>query len=668
LGQGSLVFWLTAEAIGDSKARYYFMIPGGKLYVNIISTNTLRFNFYDGSTTRILSTDVSGWTPGTLYNIVYRWDTRNTLDGSNHVCVSVNDVHTFGVGTFVEATNDSNQPWRIGSYTSANIADAILEGYTVYRRPLFDGTYGIDVNGVDEINEIWAAGAGKDPCLITGSWDICFCLPTNSTVGEIVTGTGHAWSHPHSSNILGAGGFMMDGTYTNDGWADEGTPTAVAALATAEKIFTGGYKVTSDAANEGIYKDYTCTPDQDFVIRVIAHSDGTSVPKAILHDQTNTAEIGSLTGTNGSTRTAPDIIIFTGRAPAGCTTLRVKLINTDATASDITCWHQCELLANKIQNPGMDTGAGDPWIPTGWTNSSLDAGDTEAEAGTVHSGASCIQFNAGATDSDGLRNGHDSVANGSFACLGIWRYGNGSNGVKVGVEGSQWRNHYSESVTWNIPIPTTAAWIHSFAVMRRTGVGGGTVFLYGQSDGPLYADDIYLVQLDNISLNVTPASEAACAENGGLRVAGRSSCLRDITGKLGATSGSVRFKWTPRHGTGIFEKFWESTAVYMCQIHLNSSNRIAVYSKNDTQLVLLCEVGGTLASASFSPGTIVAGTEYSIEIKYDPTYCRFLIGGVQRKTVEPAGGINFGANIPDTFYAGASNAQIKQNDAVYSAP
>jgi hypothetical protein len=69
---------------------------------------------------------------------------------------------------------------------------------------------------------------------------------------------------------------------------------------------------------------------------VIANSDGTSIPKAILYDQTNTAEIGSLTGSNASTRTAPDVFIFTGEAPAGCTTLRVKLINTGATASDIT--------------------------------------------------------------------------------------------------------------------------------------------------------------------------------------------------------------------------------------------------------------------------------------------------------------------------------------------
>src|SRR3989344_4778489 len=78
-------------------------------------------------------------------------------------------------------------------------------------------------------------------------------------------------------------------------------PPTVSALSTSEKIFAGGYKTTSSAANQGIYYDKTVTAGDDWVIRAIAHSDGTSIPKVILYDQTNGAEIGSLTGTTTST-------------------------------------------------------------------------------------------------------------------------------------------------------------------------------------------------------------------------------------------------------------------------------------------------------------------------------------------------------------------------------
>ena len=97
--------------------------------------------------------------------------------------------------------------------------DSIIEGLTVYRRPLWDGSTGTNVGNGDEINLIHAAGAGADPCLITGSWDVVLCLPTNSTAEEIVTGEFEAWSHPHSSAEL-TDTFCETG-YAGSAWADE---------------------------------------------------------------------------------------------------------------------------------------------------------------------------------------------------------------------------------------------------------------------------------------------------------------------------------------------------------------------------------------------------------------------------------------------------------------
>ena len=36
---------------------------------------------------------------GTTYHIVARWDSNNTLDGTNYLCISVNDTHTFGLSS-----------------------------------------------------------------------------------------------------------------------------------------------------------------------------------------------------------------------------------------------------------------------------------------------------------------------------------------------------------------------------------------------------------------------------------------------------------------------------------------------------------------------------------------------------------------------------------------
>jgi hypothetical protein len=667
--QGSIEMWMlpewnSADTPGSNGHVVFADGVTSNIYFYYENEDT-RFRLYVGGEFLLKSMAILA---GTLYHIVIRWDVKNPLDGTNHVCLSINDSHSFGI--------TSPTPWTTWAYPSiagtgsSCRVSSIVEGFTIYRRPIFDGTYGIDVGLGDEINLHWAAGAGKDPCKGSGSWDVCLCIPTNSAQGEIASGTGEAWSHPHSSNLLGVGGFMMDGTYTNDGWANEGTPSAIAALATAEMIFNGGYKVTSDGANEGIYKDYTCVEGEDFVIRVLAHSDGTSIPKAILYDQTNTAEIGSLTGTNGSTRTAPDVFIFTGRAPSGCTTLRVKLINTDATADDITYWHQCELLPNRVQAPSMNDGEGDPWIPTGWNNAGLDAGDTEAEVGIVHSGVGCIQFNAGAgPTSEAIRNPHDGgIAIGVFCCFGSWSYGTGSAGVEVLLEGNQWA--YQSTLSGNYGfINTTAAWVHDAAVVRREGSGGGTVFVYGRAVGPCYVDDVYLILLDAVSIIATPASEGNSIEGLGIRVDGYDKCYKSIASKLKSTSGRVRFNYRPRHDA-IDQKLFGvgSDTPYVCSIYNGTNNRIRLTWSTLQDLKLQITVGGVSSEDRWDVSSILAHTTYLLEVEYSSIDVTLKVDGVVRISVTPGAGIDFGAAIPHTVYLGTSRDSSRQADAVFSAP
>jgi len=68
----------------------------------------------------------------------------------------------------------------------------------------------------------------KDPCTITGSFDVVLAVPTDSTPAALVTGEGNAWSHPHDSEIeLDA---FLDDAYANGNWVDEGTPLTPTSL------------------------------------------------------------------------------------------------------------------------------------------------------------------------------------------------------------------------------------------------------------------------------------------------------------------------------------------------------------------------------------------------------------------------------------------------------
>ncbi|MHA2047604.1 MAG: hypothetical protein ACW99G_22720 [Candidatus Thorarchaeota archaeon] len=202
--QGSISLWVTPEWDGnDGKSHYLFRNGSAAISIFKNSSNFLQLNVPFGSVTA----DISGWTAGTTYHVVARWDSDNSLDGTNYICISINDAHTFGKSSSFTPDTVGIGGVRIGNTAGTVDADAIIEGLTVYRRPLFDGTYGVAANWddsgpIDEINAIYNAGSGQDPCLVTGSWDIVFCLPTDSTAGAIVTGTGEAWSHPHSSGVL----------------------------------------------------------------------------------------------------------------------------------------------------------------------------------------------------------------------------------------------------------------------------------------------------------------------------------------------------------------------------------------------------------------------------------------------------------------------------------
>ena len=210
--QGSIVFWITPEWSGNDSLAHNIMVFGTNSLLILKDTdNLLYLKYRDATGLRQVTVDISAWNAGSTYAIAARFDGANKLDGTNHLALSVDDVHAFGASTFSGPYAFPGATHYIGSNTTpVNSADSLIEGLHVFRRVLYDGEFGVDANGVDEINAIWAAGVGADPTLITGSWDCVFAMPTDSAVGALVTGAGEAWSHPHSSNVPHQF-FMADG-------------------------------------------------------------------------------------------------------------------------------------------------------------------------------------------------------------------------------------------------------------------------------------------------------------------------------------------------------------------------------------------------------------------------------------------------------------------------
>jgi hypothetical protein len=239
--QGSIVLWVTPEWNGNDGLTHTLLSCAGSSYqFDIVKESNSILYCYFGN--KIIGASVSSWVAGTTYCIVARWDSKNTLDGTNYICLSVNDVHTFG-GTSSPLVD---APAYIRMYSMVGVApNAIIQGLTIYRRPLFDGAYGLDLSNGDEINLIYNAGSGTDPTEITGSWDVCLCVPTNATPGALTTGSTDAWSHPHSSEVLTD--TFCQRAYASSAWGDVGTPVTPVSVAFNGTNSAAGTKITLPA-------------------------------------------------------------------------------------------------------------------------------------------------------------------------------------------------------------------------------------------------------------------------------------------------------------------------------------------------------------------------------------------------------------------------------------
>jgi hypothetical protein len=605
-------------------------------------------------------------TAGTPEYLAWGFDTNNTLDGTDHIYLSRNDAQTFGATQQPSSFVPDEYP-TVGADSDSNPANGIIEGLTLVREIPWTGAYGTDMGQGDIVA---AHAAGADVCRSIGSWGVTFCLPTSGAVGALVTGTTQAWTHPHTSALLTD--TFCQTTYGSSAWGDEGTPSSGPAdLAAGEKIFPWGYKWTCDAAAEGITQTIACAAGADFVLRVIAHCTSPNDIRVRIWDETNGAQIGAdFDFGASSSRTQPGVALFCFEAPtiarngvgSDCISISVKVMGT-ANTQEVLC-HQIELQANVFDNPSLETGAGNPWIPDGWSNLDLDANDTEAEAGTVHSGVGSMEWNPAASEETILRN-LTSFGTNKFATFGGWLYGDGSVGLQLHSLNGHLVFQHSTSDAY-LPEQTAAAWTHSLAVFKCERLTPQMrVLAAAGASGDRFLDDLYLFALDAVSLTATPASKANSAEASGLRVDGRDTCTQPITG-LKATSGKIRWKWTPRHDADQLGGFYEIAYQTVGEWFNNADNRIHLYASAN-RLTLLVRIAASSTTEIWDcTGAIVAGTTYDMEIRYTSTKIQLLVDGVVKATETRA--VDWGANVPTEANWGHRRDDDRQIDATYAAP
>jgi len=657
--QGSAVFWWIPEKNRDATQTNdeYIWYPNAN-YILRYEHDQERFLVKAGHWNfTVAHTAVAG----ALSCLVIRWDINNKLDGTNYACLSINDSHTFGIADQPTASAPAATMY-VGSRDGPDFpSNAIIEGFTVYRRPLFDGTYGIDAGNGDEINLIYAAGAGKKPEEVTGGSDICFALPTNGTVGEIVTGTGEAWSWPAASNELTNWHLQADTAGAPDNWTAINAPT-LADAATADILFdTRSQKITVDAALEGIRGDTTPTAGQDKVVWAWVKTGGANQGVDLrIYDNDNAANIVEMT----TDATAWTEFNTCYEVPAGCTDVQHFIESTDADSYDIHVG-QVQVLPNLVNNGGMEGtyddesggGGGTIDVAPGWANSGCltDGTDTLDESADEHSGAKAQTINVAAATRGIVTDANSFTAN-KWHSVTVWAKRTAGDLQVVDGAGAFLSESFTPSATYSKH--TFVCFATSATTLKVLSSGGAANCL---------VDDISIIELDDVSLTVTPASAANSAEDGGIRVDGLDVCSQPIAG-LRATSGKFRIRTVLRHGDGDFIKFGEAYPTNI-QLYKDANNYIDLYSYQNTSMTLRVNVGGTgPESTDWDAAGIVAGTEYLLEIEYDATKVTASIDGVVQITVTYGGGIDWGANIPDTAYMSAHNDNSYHGDAVFAAP
>lgn len=410
--------------------------------------------------------------------------------------------------------------------------------------------------------------------------------------------------------------------------------------------------------------------------------------KAVVTDNSETVVTGGLAGGTDNDWDTNDVFVirfdegyartpwmesFCFQAPVACVLLRVFVENINA--EGVMAIHQMQVLENLLINGDHEslTGA-NPDLITGWANTLLDAGDTQASSGggaIIHSDAEAMQWNVGAIAGEFMYQNNVATGADVFVAMGMWLYGDGTVGLEFGSSTGVTQAALQATVNARGIIGSALAQWNILAGVWRTISANPDIAIHAISGaaGSRYSDDVFAVALDAVSLTVTPASAVNSVETTGLRIDGRDDAQQQILpGYWTSTFGWAMWDWTPRHddadavafGNATPHIFWASAPVanyIWCR--WSAANTLQVEVNDGAASNAVWNTGG---------GVILTGNTYRMMLLYTGTDVFLYVDGILRVTVTPAGGFDFLADVPTTMWWGAEPTPSLLGDATFAKP
>ena len=534
-GQGTALAWITPEWDASTLPAPVMLWEIAGFRVGVEPMGDVVVVGGSGASERV----AGAWSfaAGTPHLVALRWDEHAPVEGSANVTLTLDDV-TYPLALGVPSAPQVNQRVGVMGASGDRSANALIAGLTVYRRPLASGGGGVDTGAGDELAALYAAGAGKDPTRVTGSWDVVLALPTDQAEGALAS-TGQAWSHPHAQNLLGTRAFALGSSF--DG--SLGSFSSIA-FSGSTSLFGSGVSIQTSSSSAGRYFQIPSAGGTSYVLRALAHSDGDSLPHVRVSclDGGDVQDVARLSGTSSSTRGRPDQLLFTFETPPSCPQLRVLLSNASGN-DDRAYFHQLELYENLVEQPSMEAGTVENgnFLPTGWRQDNTVPSSSTSQAPSVaHSGTYSLRFSLSGNGTAHLRFEPAGLIDGGYYAVGgFFRWSSGFAPRIIVTNGSLW-NHSKRLRSSNQDkfraegALVADVWQHVGGVGRRlrdsTLNNHNDILRWGGSDGPgeTFVDDAYVFPLEAVQIAVAPADVTASTKNNLLRIDGEDGATQDI--------------------------------------------------------------------------------------------------------------------------------------------
>lgn len=336
--------------------------------------------------------------------------------------------------------------------------------------------------------------------------------------------------------------------------------------------------------------------------------------------------------------------------------------------------HRMDVQYSAFKHGDCEAGAGNPWLPTGWANVGLDAGDTQASStggAMAHSGADAVQWNAGAVNGEYMLHTFASATEGQFSWWGGWYWGDGGARFVYASTGSA-VHYYSQSdldrvAPSSLPEPTAVYWQARTGVMRNYNGTASYLRLIGTGGAVAarYSDDIFAIYMAAVTLTVTPQSQANSVYGAGLLLNGRDQGPQPIVaGTVSPSYADVRWSAALRHSDPNAVAF--SATPYLAVVWGDANNYAAVYWTAASTLRVIVMVGGVPTSANWATGGafFTVGVSHQYRLLVTGTGARLYVDGVLRATAAAAVAW---ATVPTQIYWASTASYASHEDAVYAA-